>query len=73
VNSLRHHLNHLGPDLGVSRDVLPDEDHTMTGLIMGGTLNAGPQIADDEDADGDEELEDGDATVPFFGQPFGGP
>jgi len=64
VTDLRNHLNHLDTNSPyVAGD--DDDDHTMTG--MAGTtalLNAtGLNVGDDEDADGDEELEDGDGGV----------
>ncbi|KAH7395794.1 hypothetical protein BKA64DRAFT_695535 [Cadophora sp. MPI-SDFR-AT-0126] len=64
VNGLRHHLNNLQPGQGGydpnSADD-DDDDQTMTGMI-GATAMMGAAVlnADDEDADGDEELEDAD-------------
>ncbi len=62
VTGLRLHLNHLDTPGTVdpADDYLPqmasdgDDDQTMTGMMAGTALNA------DDDADGDEELDDGD-------------
>ncbi|KAL2074120.1 hypothetical protein VTL71DRAFT_7898 [Oculimacula yallundae] len=67
VTGLRHHLNSLEPAEGGydpmahNDDDDDDDDHTMTGMI-GATamMGAAALTADDEDADGDEELEDAD-------------
>ncbi|CZS90028.1 probable F-box/LRR-repeat protein 2 [Rhynchosporium agropyri] len=70
VNGLRHHLNSLAPADGgydpTARgpDDDEDDDHTMTGMI-GATAMMGAAVlnADDDDADGDEELEDADGST----------
>jgi F-box and leucine-rich repeat protein GRR1 len=62
VTGLRHHLNQLDTPgaVGSADDYLPqmasdgDDDQTMTGMMAGTALNA------DDEADGDEELDDGD-------------
>lgn len=56
VNGLRDHLNRI-PEAGFSTND-DDDDQTMTGMM--GALNAG-----DDDADGDEELEDVEGGVSF--------
>lgn len=64
VNGLRTHLNNLphnhvyNPPVGPADD---DEDQTMTGTVQATLLMSAAAInADDEDADGDEELDDVD-------------
>jgi F-box and leucine-rich repeat protein GRR1 len=61
VTGLRRHLNTIPDALGDVGDV--DDDQTMTGMMGAAALNAADE--EDADADGDEELEDGDNTGSF--------
>ncbi len=68
VVGLRNHLNSLEHRGYAALDNSDDDDQTMTGMsAMGPTVNllnpaamAMNGLEDDDDADGDEELEDGD-------------
>lgn len=62
---LRIHLNKLplnhAYDPMVAEPVDDDEDHTMTGTDHATLMMSAAALnADDDDADGDEELDDGD-------------
>ncbi len=62
VIGLRAHLN---SENSLSTPASDDDDQTMTGMTPGGALDlvpgAFPFLPDDDDADGDEDLDDNDA------------